>query len=252
MEIRAFGQTDVGKVRGANEDGFLIDEERKLYIVADGMGGHQGGGYASSHAVQGIREETMRLEQVQDSTQPLEVPEGKTRTQVRLQHALSKTNNQLYQKAQEDPSLRGMGTTVTAMQLDSNFANIAHVGDSRLYLLRDGDLKQLTRDHSWVQEQVDAGVLSDDEAETHPLKNIITRSMGHEPELLIDLLKEEYRPGDKFLLCSDGLTNMVDDRMIKEVLEKKGPQPAVEELVRLSLDAGGLDNITALIVEIAG
>jgi len=250
MRVVAYGESDVGKVRNANEDSFLIDNERMLYIVADGMGGHQGGGYASSHAVKGICEQTKILERSQDSTQPVAETDGKTPSQIRLGKAMIATNQSLYQKAQEDTSLRGMGTTLTALQLDSQYANVAHVGDSRLYVLREGHLAQMTRDHSWVQEQVDAGVLSAAEAEHHPLKNIITRSMGHDPELRVDLAKVEYKPGDKFLLCSDGLTNMVDDQSIQRVMAENPPEPAVKKLVQMALDAGGQDNVTVLIVEI--
>ena len=250
MAVRAFGITDVGKVRAANEDSFLIDDEHQLFIVADGMGGHQGGGYASSNAVKSIREEMIRLESTQESTQPLADQSGRTTAQVRLLHALQKTNELLFKKAAEDSSLRGMGTTVTAIQLDPVGANIAHVGDSRLYLMRAGRLQQISRDHSWVQEQVDAGVLSEEEARIHPLKNIITRSMGHDRDLLVDLLREEFLQDDKFLLCSDGLTNMVPDETIADILRRMEPEAAAKELIRLALEAGGQDNITAVLVQI--
>jgi len=250
MEIDAYGATNVGKVRAANEDSFLIDQEMRLYIVADGMGGHQGGGYASSHAVEGIKEEAKKLEQTQDTTQPLPDGSGRTPSQMRLHHALVNTNEELHKKAQEDSSLRGMGTTVTAMQVDGKYVNIAHVGDSRLYVLRGEKLLQVTKDHSWVQEQVDAGVLNEEEAKSHPLKNIITRSMGHDRDLTVDLLKIEYKPGDKYLICSDGLTNMVEDETIKQEMRNGGPQQAVDRLVELALEGGGQDNITVVLVEI--
>ncbi len=250
MQFRSYGITDPGKVRPANEDSFLIDEERRLYIVADGMGGHQGGGYASKHAVEGIRDELILLENSQESTQPVGDLGGRTQSQIRLLHSMHNTNEYLFKKAQEDSSLRGMGTTVIALQFDHKFANIAHVGDSRLYLVRNGEIFQITRDHSWVQEQVDAGVLTEEEAMVHPLKNIITRSMGHDQKLLVDLLKQQYKKGDKFLLCSDGLTNMVDNDSIKEVTQSETPDAASQKLVNMALDAGGLDNITVLIVEV--
>lgn len=251
MPVRAFGSTDVGKVRAANEDSFLIDPEHNLFVVADGMGGHQGGGFASSNAVRSIREEVVRLEAAQESTQPIADQTGRTPVQARLLHALQRTNERIYKKAQEDMTLRGMGTTVTAIQLDHQSANIAHVGDSRLYLMRAGKLQQLSRDHSWVQEQVDAGVISEEEARVHPLKNIITRSLGHDREVTVDLSKENFQAGDRFLICSDGLTNMVPDPVIAEVLRKLPPEPAVKELIRLALEAGGQDNVTAVVVEIS-
>jgi len=250
MQVRAFGATDVGKVRSANEDSFLVDPEWKLYIVADGMGGHQGGGYASSHAVKRIQEEIAGSDDEQERTQPVGISAGRTPAQIKLRNALLIANDHLFKKALEDPNLRGMGTTVTAMQLEDSALNIAHVGDSRLYLLRDGSLRQLTKDHSWVQEQVDSGVLTDEEAKTHPLKNIITRSLGHDRELLVDLIKIEFEPGDKYMMCSDGLTNMVDDDLILEVMSEMDVESAVNDLVRRALEAGGLDNVTAVMVEI--
>jgi protein phosphatase len=250
MQVKAFGATDVGRVRAANEDSFLIDDERKLYIVADGMGGHQGGGYASSHAVASIREEIINQEQKQESTQPVGGGQAKPQIQIRLRNALVASNEKLFNKALEDSSLRGMGTTVTAAQLDHAVVNIAHVGDSRAYVLRDGALTQITRDHSWVQEQVDAGLLTMEEAESHPLKNIITRSLGHDREIVVDLLAREYKAGDKYLLCSDGLTNMVDDEAIMKLMSGMDPEPCVKKLVEMANEAGGQDNITALMIEI--
>jgi len=249
MQVKAYGATDVGKVRSANEDSYLINEEHKLYIVADGMGGHQGGDYASSHAVEWIQEEVIKQEQAQESTMPVGGPSEKTPAQARLKNALKETNRRLFQKASEDPSLRGMGTTVTAVQLDDKYVNIAHVGDSRIYLYREGILFQLSRDHSWVQEQIDAGLLSKDEAESHPLKNIITRSMGHEPEVQVDLQKEEFQAGDRYLLCSDGLSNMVNDETVQKVLSEMDTETAVQDLMKRALDAGGLDNTTILVIE---
>ncbi len=250
MQVKAYGATDVGKVRTANEDSFLIDEDRLLYIVADGMGGHQGGDFASSHAVEWIREEVIKQEEAQESTLPVGGPGEKTPAQTRLKHALKETNGRLFKKASEDPSLRGMGTTVIAVQLDDKYVNIAHVGDSRIYLLREGILFQVSRDHSWVQEQIDAGLLNKDEAESHPLKNIITRSMGHEPEVEVDLLKEEFQAEDRFLLCSDGLSNMVDDDTVQKVLSEMEIEAAVDDLMKKALEAGGLDNTTILVIEI--
>ncbi|MFO8058409.1 MAG: Stp1/IreP family PP2C-type Ser/Thr phosphatase [bacterium] len=250
MKVKAYGATDVGRVRTANEDSFLVNDDHLLYIVADGMGGHQGGDYASSHAVQWIQEEVIKQQEAQESTLPVGGPAEKTPAQTRLLHALKETNRKLFQKASEDPSLRGMGTTVTAVQLDDKYVNIAHVGDSRIYVLREGILFQLSRDHSWVQEQIDAGMLNKQEAENHPLKNIITRSMGHEPDVDVDLMKEEFQPGDKYLLCSDGLSNMVGDETVQKVISEMDIQAAVDELMRMALEAGGLDNTTILVIEI--
>ena len=250
MKFTAYGATDVGKVREKNEDAFAVDAERRLFLVADGMGGHAGGGFASSHAVENVVAEMKRQEESQDMTQPLRDDAGRTQGQMRLQHALKRSNEVLFSRSMADHSLRGMGTTMTALKFDERYANLAHVGDSRGYLIRDGKLRQITEDHSWVQEQVRSGVLSEEEARRHPLKNIITRSMGHDRELNVDLFKEEYRVGDRYLLCSDGLTNMVTNPEILETVLKQPPEAAVKSLVDQAREGGGLDNITVVVVAV--
>ena len=250
MNLVGFGATDVGQVREKNEDAFLVDEARRLYLVADGMGGHAGGGFASSHAAAAVVEDLERQEAGQDQTLPLKDDPGRTMTQLQLLHALRYTNEVLFQRSLSDSQLRGMGTTLTSLKFDDRYANLAHVGDSRAYLIRDGKLRQITEDHSWVQEQVRAGVLTPEEARLHPLKNIITRSMGHEREVRVDLFKEEYRVGDRYLLCSDGLTNMVQDAEILETVNRTPPQPAVERLIQRAREEGGLDNITVVVVAV--
>ncbi len=251
MDFLGYGLTDVGKVRERNEDALLVDNERRLYLVADGMGGHAGGAYASDRAVTVVKEEIIRLEQSQDTTQPSLGGEGqKTITQIRLQHAIKKANEDLINTSLNESQLRGMGTTMTAVQFDVRWANLAQIGDSRAYLIRNSSIRQLTEDHSWVQEQVRSGLLTEEEARCHPLKNIITRSLGHERELKVDLIKEEYQPGDRFLLCSDGLTNMVANEEILELNKKLEIEPAVQKLVERALEEGGYDNITVVIIEV--
>ncbi len=250
MKLVAFGATDVGQVREKNEDAFLIDESRRLFLVADGMGGHAGGGFASSRAAAAVLEDLQRQEANQDMTQPPGDDPGRTLTQLQLQHALRYTNEVLFQRSISDSQLRGMGTTLTALKFDDQCANLAQVGDSRAYLIRDQELRQLTEDHSWVQEQVRAGMLTAAEARLHPLKNIITRSMGHEREVQVDLFKEEYRVGDRYLLCSDGLTNMVEDAEILQTVASNPPQLAVERLLQRAKEEGGLDNITVVVVAV--
>jgi len=251
MEFKSAGGTDVGRLREANEDAFLIDEQRKLYIVADGMGGHQGGGFASKKILELVTGELDRLEQMQDTTQPLKTLEERTLTQFRLLRGLQRANQGLFDISLKEPNLRGMGTTLTAVQFDERYANIAHIGDSRAYLIREAALKQLTEDHSWVQEQVRQGVLTLEEAKNHPLKNIITRSMGHERDIKVDLLKTEYQPGDKFLLCSDGLSNMVADEEILKIIQENSLKDAVDILIRRANEEGGYDNISVILLEVS-
>jgi protein phosphatase len=248
MKFVAFGATDLGQVREKNEDAFLVDDSWRLYLVADGMGGHAGGGFASSNAVATVAEELRRQEDSQDMTQPLRTDADHTHTQMQLLHALKRANEALFLRSISDSQLRGMGTTLTAIKFDERYANLAHVGDSRAYLVREGKLCQLTSDHSWVQEQVRSGVLTAEEARLHPLKNIITRSMGHEREVTVDLFKEEYRIGDRYLLCSDGMTNMVEDDEILATVTQEAPEPAVRRLIQRAKEEGGLDNITVIVV----
>lgn len=248
MKFVAFGATDVGRVREKNEDAFLVDDSWRFYLVADGMGGHAGGGFASTHTVAAVAEELKHQEDSQDMTQPLRDDLDRTRTQMQLLHALKRANETLFLRSIADSQLRGMGTTLTALKFDERYANLAHVGDSRAYLIRDRALGQLTSDHSWVQEQVRSGVLTPEEARLHPLKNIITRSMGHEREVTVDLFKEEYRIGDRYLLCSDGLTNMVADDEILAAAIQEAPEPAVRRLIQRAKEEGGLDNITVIVV----
>jgi serine/threonine protein phosphatase PrpC len=250
MNFKGYGATDVGKVREKNEDSFLVDDERRLYMVADGMGGHAGGAFASKRVVELVKEEMIRLEKSQNTTQPWKGEGQKTLSQIRLQHAIQTANEDLINQSLKDSQLRGMGTTLTAIQFDERFANLSHVGDSRAYLIRDGKIRQLTEDHSWVQEQVRAGVLTEEEARNHPLKNIITRSVGHERELNVDLIKEEYRVNDRYLICSDGLSNMIEDKEIQDIIQELELEAAVKRLVERSLEEGGYDNITVVTVEV--
>ena len=251
MQFIAKGATDIGRIREANEDAFLIDEERRLYLVADGMGGHQGGGFASKKALELVLEELKTLESAQEATQPLPQAGERTLTQIRLMRAFQRANQKLFEISLNEPHLRGMGTTLTGLQFDEKYANIAHIGDSRAYLIRKGKIQQLTEDHSWVQEQVKMGLLSEEEAQNHPLKNIITRSMGHEREIQVDLTKIEYQPQDKYLLCSDGLTNMLSDQEILKIVQNHSLEQAVNQLISRANEEGGFDNITVILVEVA-
>ncbi len=248
LKVRSYGATDVGKVREKNEDDLLVDDERFLYVVADGMGGHAGGGFASSNAVRLIHEELVRLEQAQDTTQPLMGGAGKTLTQIRLQHAIQFANREIFNLSLKESSLRGMGTTCTALQFDDTYANIAHVGDSRIYMIQNNHIQQMTKDHSYVQEQIDAGLITEEQARTHPLKNIITRSMGHEREINIDLFKHDSQAGERFLICSDGLTNMLSDSEILELAVNEDLEQAVTGLLQSANNRGGQDNITVVMV----
>ncbi|HXY73400.1 MAG TPA: Stp1/IreP family PP2C-type Ser/Thr phosphatase, partial [Actinomycetota bacterium] len=206
MIVRVGVRTDVGRVRTRNEDSYLVEEP--LFAVADGMGGHRGGNVASALTIEAIRE-----------AQPAWDPSGEP-----LVEAVKRANRVVHERAAGDHNLRGMGTTVTVLQTSGDAALIAHVGDSRAYLFRDGGLRQLTHDHTLVQQMVDEGKISQEEAGVHPARNIITRSLGVEEDVSVDEQRLDLRAGDRLLLCSDGLTGMLHDEEIGQLLRDE-PDP---------------------------
>lgn len=237
MRVEASGLSDVGRSRDQNEDCFAVDTAQRVFVVADGMGGHQHGEVASRLAVDCILENLGR---------PEEIDEGPASS---LPRAIQMSHRRIWRASLGDETLAGMGTTVVALVMTDGQAVIAHVGDSRAYRYRQGTLEQLTRDHSWVGEQVAAGLLSAEQARLHPLKNVITRALGGENGLEVEVGQWAWRDGDLFLLCSDGLTGMLEDAEIAECLSaEQGLEGAGEELVRRANERGGLDNITVVLV----
>lgn len=234
MRIVAGAKSDVGRVRQGNEDSYLMREP--IFVVADGMGGHIAGDVASSTAVEAIAGELASAD-VGD-------PDS-------LAALVKKANAAVWEKTQSDPSLRGMGTTCTLMMVQNSTAHLAHVGDSRAYLLRAGELSQLTDDHTLVWRMVQEGRLSPNEAEHHPQRNIITRALGLDADVEVDILSFDLVPGDRLLLCSDGLPSMVDAERIGQTLaESNEPQRAADALVELANRAGGEDNITVMVLDL--
>jgi protein phosphatase len=246
LRIDARGLTDVGLRRDHNEDAFLVDEALGLFIVADGMGGHAGGGTASRLAVETIRD--MVRQGWKDLPKPAE-PED-TRVADLLERAVEEACAVIYRTAQGDPQLAGMGTTVTAALLDARTAFVAHVGDSRCYLLRGGRIYQVTEDHSLVNEQLKAGAISADEAKHSRFKNIITRSVGFEEKVLVDLMAVELEPRDGLVICCDGLSNLVEDPEILDLVEESSLETAPGRLVALANERGGDDNITVIVIRV--
>jgi PPM family protein phosphatase len=229
MKVSVGAATDIGQVREGNEDSFLL--VAPLYAVADGMGGHRGGEVASSLA----------LETVQGM---FERKEGSLADQV------VEANRAVFDRSQNDRSVSGMGTTLTAALVDGSRVHLVHVGDSRAYLLRGGELAQLTEDHTLVHRMVMEGEISQEEAETHPHRSILTRALGVDQSVQVDESDVEAAAGDRLLLCTDGLTGMVPEGQIREImLESADPQEAVEKLVKVANRAGGIDNITAVILD---
>src|SRR5205809_7045065 len=200
MDVNAFGITHVGKQRQHNEDSFLCEDKAKRYLVADGMGGHAAGEIASSIAVDSISEFILHTKE-DDGTWPHAYDENFRRTTNRLMAAVRLANTRVLEAMRKDARLRGMGTTVVACLADDDMMSFAHVGDSRAYLIRDGQLSRITNDHSWVFEQVQAGMLTEAEAEKHPLRNVITRALGGALSVNPDAAEVEARSGECYRRC---------------------------------------------------
>lgn len=229
MNVRVGSASDIGQVREGNEDSFLV--LAPLYVVADGMGGHKGGEVASSLALQTLQ----RL---------FEARQGSLAEQV------VEANRAVFDRSQQDRSVAGMGTTLTAALVDGDRVHLAHVGDSRAYLFRGGELSMLTEDHTLVHRMVMEGEITEAEAEVHPHRSILTRALGVDPAVQVDEMDVQVSQGDRILLCSDGLTGMVPDGQIREILTTTAdPQEAVDALVRAANRAGGIDNITAVVLD---
>ena len=316
LRVRACGLSDVGLTRVHNEDYFEIDPRHRLYVVADGMGGHSAGEVAAQLAVKAIhdfieksvgRDATRSLRSFQSmvsaagggggggggraaasssapepaaappagppvstasaastsstsstsstaamETPPVEASEERLARHSRLlEMAVRRAHDNVLTAISKDGSLHGMGTTVVSLLLAGPTAAVAHVGDSRAYRLRDGRLDQLTQDHTWVHEQVVAGLLSNEQARSHPLKNVVTRALGGESEVVVDVRELQVEPGDLFLLCSDGLTGMLSDADIRDRL---GSGRSLHEICRSLVNEanarGGLDNVTVVLLAV--
>jgi serine/threonine protein phosphatase PrpC len=252
FSIAARGVTDVGRRREHNEDAFLVDPEFGLFVVADGMGGHAGGGTASSIAVDTIRKSVRSVRESAPDAFSVSSPQGATQFPVVLRLAVESASRAIYRAAQEDPSLSGMGTTVTAALVVGHTAFVAHVGDSRCYLLRGGRIFQLSEDHSLVNEQLKAGAITPEEARSSRFRNIITRSVGFEEDVLVDVVGLEVEDRDVVVLCCDGLSNLVTDPEILEIAGKVPLTESPERLVALANERGGDDNITVIVVKVDG
>ncbi len=230
---RVAAHSDTGRKRRRNEDAYVV--RPPLFAVADGMGGAQAGEVASRLAA--------------DVLQDADGGEG---GEDRVAALVQAANRRVYERATEDAAASGMGTTMTVALLQDDEVAIGHVGDSRAYLVRDGELSQLTQDHSLVGELIRSGKLSPEEAETHPQRSVITRALGADPDVDVDISRVEARPGDLFLLCSDGLTTMVDDRAILEIVERHRDDldTTARTLISTANRGGGEDNITVVCFEI--
>jgi protein phosphatase len=249
MKVVAWGLTDAGKLREHNEDSVLIDLERQLFAVADGMGGHAGGERASGLAVELIEQQVAGA-RPRRMTRPIGIspddPAGRL-----LREATESASKRIYELASAEHSLAGMGTTLTALLVDGGRAYLAHVGDSRAYLLRDNRLRQLTADHSWIEEQVRAGNMSREEADQSRLRHVVTRSVGFERDVHVDLVAMPVVAGDCFLLCTDGLSNYFRDEELASYLSINFFADVPRLLVQEANARGGEDNLTVIVVYLA-
>lgn len=247
MKIVSCGITDVGLKRGHNEDNYLINEELNLYVVADGMGGHAGGEYASAIAVNTVEEVVTSLE-TSASAGSDEDPAALAQQQIG--QAIRLAGRRIFEKAKEQPEYHGMGTTVVVLYVRDGNAYVAHVGDSRVYLQREGRIVQITEDHSLIAEKIRHGLITPEEAKNHKMRNVITRSLGYQEDVEVDISCREILKGDTFLLCSDGLSGLVEDDEMDAHLTELGPQDAARRLVELACDRGGDDNITTIVATV--
>ena len=235
--MKAAWRSDVGRLRSSNQDACLILEgEYPLYAVADGMGGHRGGDIASAMAVAGLKEQLG----------------GHKPAPERIRRCYAALSRQIFERQRQDAALTGMGTTLSMLWLDKDRVLLGHVGDSRIYLLREGLMRQISLDHSLVGELLRAGTLDEAGARSYPYRNVITRALGSQASVRCDTLEEERLAGDRWLICSDGLNEQLDDLAIKKLLMKKDLEQAAEGLLQAALNDGGRDNISVIVVEIQG
>ena len=247
-KLEIVGRTDTGRVRSHNEDSIGEDVELGTVVLADGMGGYKGGEVASAIAVNTILDE---LHKSVPGLQPGDVdPQtGYTRESIAARDSIVKANKTIHQTAQSQPQYQGMGTTVVMAIFYDNRVSVAHVGDSRVYRFRDGKLSQVTVDHTLLQELVDRGFYTDEEARASLNKNLVTRALGIEPTVAVDVKEEMALPEDIYILCSDGLNDMVEDEEIYLTIKNFGDNldEAADRLIELANKHGGKDNVSVIL-----
>ena len=248
--IEAFGRTDVGRRRKVNEDSFLVAPDSHLYAVCDGMGGHNAGEVASRIAIETLGDFVERSGVEKEITWPWGLESDLSIEANRLKTAIRLANSQVFQTAESREELAGMGTTVVAALVSGNVMTLGSAGDSRCYLVREGELRQLTQDDSWVSAALGEGILNSDDVERHPLRNVITKAVGARDSIELDVLEHTLQAGDVALLCSDGLHGMVGDAEISRLLlsGQQSLEEASRRLVDAANEAGGRDNVTAVLL----
>jgi protein phosphatase len=248
MVIKAFGQTDTGMKRPHNEDCFYVLDEQRLYLVADGMGGHSSGEVASKMAVETIANFFRATGEDEELTWPFKMEKGLRYEENRLVTGIKLANLRIFEAQQRDPLYKGMGTTIASAFFANGGVYLGHVGDSRIYRIRGGEIELLTEDHSLLNDYIKMKKLTREEIENFPHKNVIVRALGMRETVQVDVTYEHPRDGDVYLLCSDGLSGMVSEaEMLRIVKESPDLETAGRRLVEAANQAGGVDNITVLL-----
>ncbi|MED5374662.1 MAG: protein phosphatase 2C domain-containing protein [Myxococcota bacterium] len=251
MQVEAYAATDTGPVRKNNEDAWLIDVDAGLFVVADGMGGHAAGEVASEIAVETVAEVMLGGQDPDETRLSTEMEDPSDALRERLRYAMNQASVNIRRHVEDHPATSGMGTTLVVVVLDEGQAHLAHVGDSRAYLFRDERLMRLTRDHTVVQQEVDAGRLTPELARIVPHKNILTRSVGFHGSVEPDISTRSLLPGDLLLLCSDGLSDPLEDSVIESLCVKTHIEDLPQVLVEEAIKAKGEDNITVVVARVS-
>lgn len=252
MQLEAYAATDVGPVRENNEDNFLVDIDQAVFVVADGMGGHAAGEVASQIAIDTISDILIGANDPDETRLQLSVEDPDEAIRERIRYCMNQASVRIRQAIRDEPAYRRMGTTLVMVLMDGDNAFIGHVGDSRAYLFRDSRIQRLTRDHTVVQQEMDAGRLTPELARIVPHKNILTRSVGAQGPVDPDISLRPVQRGDLFILCSDGVTDPLEDEAIAQLCRNTHPEDLAQTLVDESIRGGGEDNITVVIVVVEG
>ncbi len=249
-KVDSFGASDVGLRRQLNEDSLVIDKDSRIFIVADGMGGHNAGEIASSLAADTVKNFILRSVDEEEITWPYGIDPKMSFNANRLRTAFLLANKRVWKEADNREDYTGMGTTMVAAMVDEIHITFASAGDSRVYRIRQNAIEQMTTDDSWIQVAINEGVLDPDEADSHPMRNIITKAIGAKETIDLIVQEEELQEDDLYLLCSDGLHGMIsDNEILKIVAESNGElEECVNNLIQAANDNGGKDNVTALAI----
>lgn len=250
MRLEAQARTDPGPVRENNEDAFLVEVEAGLFVVADGMGGHASGEVASEIAVETVAEVLLESEDPDETRLERVTPDDEEAIRERLRYCMNQASLRIRREAMANPKHTGMGTTLCVLLIEDDVAHLGHVGDSRIYLFRDDRLTRLTRDHTVVQQEIDAGRLTPELARIVPHKNILTQSVGYHGPVEPDTSTRPVQPGDIFLICSDGLTDPLDDDALAELIRGAARDDLAEVLTQAALVNGTEDNVTVVVVTV--